>query len=920
MPLSFARRSAAALMFSALVAPAAPAQTLYWDINGTLAEAGGTSPSGAWDGTTANFNTDSTGGAGGTMTAVTTNSSAVVFSAGADATGAYTVTLAGPQVVNSLAVEDGTVSLVGGAGGVLTLGGAGPTIATGANTLTIRVALAGTGGFTRTGAGVGALTFDGDLSGLSGTINLAVAGSQTRLRVDPAGTVSGGQSATWNLSVGGAILVSENTTGVTNATISLGALQGVAGSTLRNGGNGTGVTTFSIGALDATTTFAGNITFLNSAAYTAVTKVGTGTLTLSGANTYGGTTTITAGAIRAGSATALSAATAVAFGASTTGRLQLGGFNLTIGGLSGSGTPVVENASGTDATLNLGYNSSGNTVTFAGVIQDGTGGGRLSLNRNGAAGTQALTGTQANTYTGTTAVTGAGVLLLGKSGTANAVTGDVTITNGGKLVFATGTNQIPDTATVTMSGAASVFNGTGTNAGQGLVAETIGGLIVTGGSVNGNNNGTTGAITVTGAASFTGGAGNTTVVLSSNSRTSFGGLSITNMAASAGVTVATTNSFTVYGNSTGGQSVLSVGALGLQLNGSTLNLRRGTSTASSLGSRVVLGGDVTTVAAAVTSRISEDTQAAANLAGNLALQLGSAGVVTRTFTVAAGTVPDGAADFRIAVPITNGAATTGNVVKAGDGVLELATTPNLGPLPQTNTYTGTTTVNAGTLLANTTLGSATGSGAVSVSAAGTLGGTGTVAGATAVSGAVRGGATGLATAAAATLTVGNTVTIGQNGTLRVEAADTAPVGGVTDSSRVALTGAGSVLNLNPGAGNRFLIDLVSNATTPLVQGTAYTFVLVTAPTPADPTAATPFQLNGTTILTDGVNPTVIGAGNYTLTSASFAAFSDVTLAVRASGDSLVLMATPVPEPATALGLAAGGLGLVNFVRRRRAAR
>jgi autotransporter-associated beta strand protein len=69
--------------------------------------------------------------------------------------------------------------------------------------------------------------------------------------------------------------------------------------------------------------------------------------------------------------------------------------------------------------------------------------------------------------------------------------------------------------------------------------------------------------------------------------------------------------------------------------------------------------------------------------------------------------------------IANGAGNVVNLVKVGSG------TQTLGGA---NTYTGTTTVNGGTLLVTNSAGSGTGTGGVSVNAAATLGGTGTVAG------------------------------------------------------------------------------------------------------------------------------------------------------------------------------------------------
>ena len=90
----------------------------------------------------------------------------------------------------------------------------------------------------------------------------------------------------------------------------------------------------------------------------------------------------------------------------------------------------------------------------------------------------------------------------------------------------------------------------------------------------------------------------------------------------------------------------------------------------------------------------------------------------RTVTVEQGTTPAGK-DLSVSAEVTNG-----SLVKAGAGTLELKAA---------NTYSGGTTVNAGTVLANNTSGSATGSGTVTVNGANAvLGGTGNVAGATTV--------------------------------------------------------------------------------------------------------------------------------------------------------------------------------------------
>lgn len=105
------------------------------------------------------------------------------------------------------------------------------------------------------------------------------------------------------------------------------------------------------------------------------------------------------------------------------------------------------------------------------------------------------------------------------------------------------------------------------------------------------------------------------------------------------------------------------------------------------------------------------------------LNLGSSGSGQRTIQVDDN--PLSSTDrARISGAITNTVAGWG-ILKTGNGTLELT---------NANTYTGTTTVSAGTLLANNTTGSATGTGLVSVSAGATLGGDGAVGGDTTIFG------------------------------------------------------------------------------------------------------------------------------------------------------------------------------------------
>ena len=84
----------------------------YWDIDGSTAGSGGTTPSGTWDNATANWNDAAGTGAGITWTGV---DEAAVFSAGNDATGAYTVTVSGSQTTDAVLLENGNLTLSGGA-------------------------------------------------------------------------------------------------------------------------------------------------------------------------------------------------------------------------------------------------------------------------------------------------------------------------------------------------------------------------------------------------------------------------------------------------------------------------------------------------------------------------------------------------------------------------------------------------------------------------------------------------------------------------------------------------------------------------------------------------------------------------------------------------------------------------------------
>ena len=151
----------------------------------------------------------------------------------------------------------------------------------------------------------------------------------------------------------------------------------------------------------------------------ALTKAGAGTLTLSGANTYGGATTVNAGTLKAGTATqAFGVGSAVTLANAANTSLDITGCSNTIGSLSGGGGTGGNVILGA-ATLTVGGN---NTSTSFGGLLLGTGG---SLIKSGA-GTLTLTGV--NTYTGATTVN-AGTLKAGVATQAFGAGSAVTLAN-----------------------------------------------------------------------------------------------------------------------------------------------------------------------------------------------------------------------------------------------------------------------------------------------------------------------------------------------------------------------------------------------------------------------------------------------------------------------------------------------------------
>jgi len=369
------------------------------------------------------------------------------------------------------------------------------------------------------------------------------------------------------------------------------------------------------------------------------------------------------------------------------------------------------------------------------------------------------------------------------------------------------------------------------------------------------------------------------------------------MTATAGGVVATSNSFSIYGNSTTARSRLAVGAGGLTLNGSVLNLRRGG--AGAMGSRLVLDGDVIT-AGSLPSRINLD--GAGGTTGAVSVDLSSsAGVVDRNFNIA-----DGGADLSVGIPVVNGAATTASITKVGPGTLTLAAV---------NTYNGSTNIKAGTVIVSgTASGSAAivGNSASPATTASLMGGNGAVSATPTVSdiSGITSGARidpGISQFSAGVLNT-NTFSLANSGRLTIEIGGTLTGGnGIDGYDRI------NVLSPTTSAGvSGGFLDLVDMSIS-VLPSDALLFILVNNGSGASSAAFGGVTLNGSPVA--NLNNIVLGGQRFSLVyTANFDGVSGSYGGVASGGNDIALVA--IPEPLSAATLF-GGVTLLALRRRRR---
>ncbi len=661
----------ATLAASTFALDTAFAATKYWDLNGATAGAG-TTPTGTWDNVTSNWSTAS---AGNIATTTFTNGFTdpdVFFSAGADATGTYTVTVSGTQQINNLTVEEGTPTF---SGGTLQFGspGGGPNVTVNAGlTAAINSAIsrAGSGQVYFTKRGTGSLQLGGASGAQQGLAvyqgTLEITGGNLSFANDTYIGSTGGASccSTTDVNGNGTLLVS-------GGSLTIGGSNFIMGQTL-NGATKVAQFTQTGGTVSVTSGFIG---IANGTGVSQLDITG-GSFTTSASMNLGvrGASTLNIG----GNATVTMPGLIFGHG-STAGAnnlTNLNGGTLIVGSVSeGSGTSTFVfnggtlRASASSATFMQGLdtarvdsNSTIDTqafqITIAQALLVGSGGG---LTKNG---TGDLTLSGANTYSGGTQVNGGRIV----AGSGNIGTGAVTVASGAELFLTGGTHN----NTFNISGDGGTLSAIDT--------QLRGALRIEGGTIG----------------------------------------------ASGSVVMQADSSIGAYGGATG-----TVNAV-ISESGGARSLTINKSSASTPGT-IVLGGANTysgdTIVANGTLRLGANNVIPNGAGkGNVSLS-GSLDLNNKSDTInglsGSGTVTSGVAGAAsLTIGDNNATSTFGGIIQNGSGTVSL-TKMGTGTLTLTgaNTYSGGTTINASSGTLNATVNSAQnalGTGAVSVGANSTL--------------------------------------------------------------------------------------------------------------------------------------------------------------------------------------------------------
>jgi len=358
--------------------------------------------------------------------------------------------------------------------------------------MTVLSVISGAGAVTKTGTGTltlsGNNTYSGGTTLSGGTLNI---NSPSAIST---GVLTIGGAATIDNTSGGAIsLKSNNNAQNWNADFTFVGTNDLDLGTGAVTASGSRQVTVTGGTLTVGGAIGGSVV--------ALTKAGSGTLRLSGANSYGGDTTISGGTLALGADNVLPGGTS-AGNVIVNGALDVAGHNNTINGLSGTGT-VDSSVAQLPFTLTVGNNNA--TSTFSGVIKNTA--GTLALVKTGGG---ALTLSGASTFSGGVTLSagtlnvnsptaiGTGALTIGGTATMDNTSGGAISLNNNNaqnwnadFTFV-GTNDLDvGTGAVAMSGSRQVTVTGGTLTVGGVIGGGAVGLTKAGGgtlTLSGSNN------------------------------------------------------------------------------------------------------------------------------------------------------------------------------------------------------------------------------------------------------------------------------------------------------------------------------------------------------------------------------------------------------------------------------------------------
>ncbi|MCL4207844.1 MAG: autotransporter-associated beta strand repeat-containing protein, partial [Pirellulaceae bacterium] len=618
---------------------------------------------------------------GGSGTVLTVNNGATVQLAGS---GGDQISTQGDVVVNT----GGTLDLNGQSEGFDGLNGGGTidNTAAGAVTLTVGEANAGgtfsgviqdTGALSLTRTGTGALYLDGNNS-YDGLTTVTGNGYLVARHSNALGTIASGTVVN-----SGSTLQLEHATGIA-----------IPAEPLTISGTGVGGTRGALASWSGTNSYGGPVTlaadssvFVNGGLLTilgiigetgsarALTKIGAGTLTLTGTNTYTGLTTVLGGPVY-GSGTGASLVLANSSGAAIQGNLQLGNG-------TALGSPSVLR---TDATNQFGPNT---VVTFAAAGFPAQAVFKLNGNSQTVAGISSSSANTQNVIENTEAESSVGPATLTIDANAPyTYSGTIRRAWNGTSV---GALHVTKTGSGTQTFAGSVIFTQGQSAAQSYNGDVLVGA---------------GTLKLQDTTSYTGGNTLTVNATLEMNVTGTNTVQFRSMTLAGSGTVSKTGTGNVLFGANGQNAnvSLSAGAL-IDVQAGVLRNEYGAGVwTSNLGSL--------NVGASGTFYVWDANTIVDSLTGSGTIEKGQNNTHTLTLGAANNVGPLGS-DFSGAIKNTTG---TINLTKTGTGIQTLS---------GANTYSGTTNVNAGTLLVN---GTNSGTGTVNVNNSAVLGGTGTIAG------------------------------------------------------------------------------------------------------------------------------------------------------------------------------------------------